>query len=489
MKRFALTAIGICSMYFVCFAQLTKLCPISSTVLNSEKLRGVNLLLTTKDFVPVLVPGGKTTRTSTVQLVNAMHPFPPLWYQIGDIKTDSGGNFMGTTFLLDAQIQDKGGRLTFFGSYPGAFFGAVTLDTATLKIVDTLSKYNTYTNDVVMENIDLHDFQTDKDGNKLFANQVQRKINATCLSGLSKDSVRTAVVNDIIILNSKDSIIFKWNPLEHLSACEMNWEYRDASLSYGDMINWSHVNSVRFANDGNIIYSFRHIGMGKINRKTGAIMWKLGGKDTLNSIRLPENAGSYLQHDFSQWKNGLYSVFSNGDSSHAYAEGIAYKIDEVNKKATFVNRYRPKPTLFSRALGSYECINNTCVIDFGMYKPFSSANSTQEMAHILVDNKLAAIISAPPMNFSYQVHATKWAAIQRRPKVSMKNNVLYSDEKKGLHDYIWYKIDSTTAIPVGAGLFFKPLVSGKYVVEAQQGSDRFKSYLISDVFVFTRKKE
>jgi hypothetical protein len=75
------------------------------------------------------------------------------------------------------------------------------------------------------------------------------------------------------------------------------------------MINWSHLNSVRFANDGNIIYSYRHIGLGEINVKTGEIMWKLGGKDIEKSISLPDSARYYLQHDFSQGEDGLYYVF------------------------------------------------------------------------------------------------------------------------------------------------------------------------------------
>lgn len=101
-----------------------------------------------------------------------------------------------------------------------------------------------------------------------------------CLSGSESDKAKGALINEIIILNKKDSVIFKWNPLEHLSVCEMQWAYKNSSLNYGEVINWSHINSVRFANDGNILYSYRHIGLGKINSKTGEIMWKLGGKDS-----------------------------------------------------------------------------------------------------------------------------------------------------------------------------------------------------------------
>ncbi len=485
MRKILSIAIITLSIFSHSYAQLNKLCPISSTVYDKAAVKGMNLLLNTKDFTPIYNPGHGTSLTSTVQLVNAAQPFPPLWFQMGNPETDTAG-FAATSFLADIKIQKNNGNLTFYKFLPDNFSGRISIDTANLIIIDNLSTYKTSPDDLMMMNIDLHDYDIDAEGNKLFANQLQRKINAACLSGLEGDSVRKAVMNDIIILNPKDSVIFKWNPLDHLSACEMNWNYRNSSLKYGDAINWSHVNSVKFANDGNILYSFRHIGIGKINRKTGEIMWKLGGKDSLNAISLPDTAGYYLQHNFIQREDGMYSVFSNGDSTHHYLEGLVYKIDAVKKTATLISRYKPEPFIYSEALGSYDCKDDTCIICFGMYLPKYRYKDSQEMGQILVGKKIIASISGPPMNFSYQMHMTKWAAAQRRPKITLKRSILSSDTKEGLHDYTWYKIDSTSAIPVGTGITFSPAASGKYVVEAQQGTGIFISFLVSDVFTYTK---
>ena len=468
------------------YAQLDKVCPVSSTVLKKDKLKDVNLLLNTKDFKPVLIPEAKTTQTATVQLVNAVTPFPPLYYQIGNPVADTGG-FISTTFLLDARIQKETGNFTYLGSYPFQLYGSIAFDTATLLPLDTVVKYHYNNANIMIQHIDLHDFQVDANGNKLLSNQVKKIIDVACLSGNTPSDKRLAVINEIIILDKKDSIIFKWDPLEHLSPCEMNWEYRNSSLKYDGMINWSHINAARFANDGNILYSLRHIGLGKINRKTGEIMWKLGGKDS-SAIPLDEKDQYYLQHDFYQAKDGKYYVFSNGDSAHQFLEGIVYDIDEKNKKAVVVNRYRPKPDIFSKALGSYECDKGICLINFGMYIPSKKDSILQPMAHILVNDELAAIISAPKMNFSYQIHQTKWSALQRRPSVTVKKNKLYSDTKTGLSNYTWYKIDGQKAEKAGTGTTFTPLVSGKYVVEAEQGSGFLKSYLVSDVITFKKKK-
>lgn len=485
MKKIILILIGLLYLTNNCLAQLNKLCPISSTVYNKQKAEGMNLLLNTKDFTPYLVQNGKTLRTSTLQLVRANNPFPPLWFQMGNPEADTG-SFIGTTFLGDVRIQKDNKKLTFFGSYPGKFFGATTLDIQTLQPIDSLTKYSWPTKDNVIMQLDSHDYQVDADGNQLFANQVKQKVDARCLSGLEKDSVRYAVVNNIVILNAKDSVIFYWNPLEHMSVCEMNWAYRNSSLTYGEMINWSHLNSVRFANDGNIIYSYRHIGLGKINVKTGEIMWKLGGKDIEKSISLPDSARYYLQHDFSQGEDGLYYVFSNGDEAHPYAEGMVYKIDELSKRATLVDHYKPRPEIYSLALGGYECKEDNCVICIGMYK--TAAKETQLIGQILKKKIVTTDLYAPLNNFAYQIHQTKWDASQLRPKVTQKNNVLKSNSLNGLDNYTWYKIEGTSAIPVGTGKTLSPVTSGKYVVEAQQGTGLFRSYLISDVFEFKKKK-
>ncbi len=486
MKNTIFLTISLLYLTNDCHAQLNKLCPISSTVYDKQKIEGMNLLLNTKDFTPYLVQNGKTLRTSTLQLVRASNPFPPLWFQMGNPEADTG-SFIGTTFLGDVRIQKDNKKLTFFGSYPGKFFGATTLDIQTLQPIDSLTKYSWPTKDNVIMQLDSHDYQVDAEGNQLFANQVKQKVDARCLSGLEKDSVRYAVVNNIVILNAKDSVIFYWNPLEHMSVCEMNWAYRNASLNYGDIINWSHINSIRFANDGNILYSYRHIGVGKINRKTGDIIWKLGGKDTLNSISIADTSGYYLQHDFSQRTDGLYSVFSNGDTAHPYLDGIVYKINEINKTATLVSRYRPKPEIYSLALGNYDYENGVSIINFGMYKPENIEADKQQIGQILVGEKIAATLFSSGLNFPYQIHTTKWSVAQLRPKIIFNKNKLFSNLITGLHDYVWYEIEGTTAKPVGTGTAFLPPKSGNYVVEAQLGTGTYKSYLVSDIFVFKKK--
>lgn len=467
------------------FAQLDKVCPVSSSIYDASTLNGIQLLLNTKDFTPYLVPFSKTETTSTIQLVNALQPFPPIWYQMGNPERDTG-SFEGTTFLIDATIQTHGGNLTFLGSYPGEFYGAVSIDTATLLPNYSLKNYTNESSDTVRQSIDLHDFQIDENGNKLIANQFYKTIDARCLSGLEEDSIRGAYINEIIILDANDSIVFKWNPLDHLSVCEMDWAYKEASLTFGNIINWSHINSIRFANDGNIIYSYRHIGLGKINRTTGEIMWKLGGKDSMHSIPLDDSCGYFLQHDFSQWKNGLYSIFSNGDDNHPYLEGLVYEIDEVNKKAKLVQRYKPEPETFSKALGNYECYGDTCLINFGLILD-GNKTGNQTVAHILKGEKIAAVVALKANNFAYQIHLTSWSPEMLRPKICVKKKTLSTELTKGFHDYKWYKIDTTTATPVGEGLQFSPETPGKYVVEAQTGSGIFTSFVVSEIISYKRK--
>jgi hypothetical protein len=56
MKKIATLYLILFCSFFIAHAQLNKLCPISSTVYDKKKIQDVNLLLTTKDFLPVMKP-------------------------------------------------------------------------------------------------------------------------------------------------------------------------------------------------------------------------------------------------------------------------------------------------------------------------------------------------------------------------------------------------------------------------------------------------
>ncbi|MFN8282313.1 MAG: aryl-sulfate sulfotransferase [Chitinophagales bacterium] len=483
MKKILLSAF-ICCFSILLYAQLERVAPLTSVVHNSAALENTNLLISTKDFTSSFSPTSKDSFPTSVQLVSATEPFPPKWYQIGERSLNGGNTYID--FYLDNEIQERTGNLSFgYTIYTGiaphnVTVGYVSLDSTTLLPVDSIDE-NSIRIDSLYQAVDLHEYREDGNGNKMFFTMVKTRIDARCLSGNPADSLMPAIVQYIVIIDSLDQIKFIWNPLQHLSPCEMRYEWRNQSTAYSGALNWSHANSLNWANDGNILYSYRHIGVGKINAQTGEIMFKLGGKDTANSIHLPDSIGYSLQHDFYQRPDGKYSIFSNGDDSILpFMEGLIYDIDEVNKTVQLYDRYKPLPACKSRALGGLDTYNNMYFFNKGMN--FCSGTRMVDIVNVS-DKSTVAEIYSPTLNFSYRAHPTAWN-VSKRPVITASNGQLTSDSTVGLSGYTWYKINNLKAVKVGNGLNFSPSTDGKYVVEAKTGSGYFISHLVSDPFDF-----
>ena len=161
MKRIILLAI-IFQCTFSIFAQLDKVAPMSSVVHNSAKIENMNLLISTKDFTNIFFSPLLDSFATTVQLVHANTPFPPIWYQIGTHSLSFSGKVY-TDFYLDPEIQSKTGHLSFnYTILPDSIekpsvTGYVVLDTLTFLPIDSITD-KTFTFDSVYAAVDNHEY-------------------------------------------------------------------------------------------------------------------------------------------------------------------------------------------------------------------------------------------------------------------------------------------------------------------------------------------
>jgi len=151
----------------------------------------------------------------------------------------------------------------------------------------------------------------------------------------------TIVGNHIQELDKNHHVLFEWRCWDQFSI--LGAEHEDLTAGWIDYI---HMNSVDYDYDGHIICSSRHLSeCTKINRNTGEIMWRLGGKfNQFNFVNDPDRF-SY-QHDFRAvpGKPNHYTVFDNGNfHSPHYSRAVEYVIDTENMTATKVWEYRHQP--------------------------------------------------------------------------------------------------------------------------------------------------
>jgi hypothetical protein len=159
-----------------------------------------------------------------------------------------------------------------------------------------------------------------------------------------------AVVTGIVIeYHSPRMPPLFWNTFDHMSIADAS---DNISLS-GPTVNPWHGNAIDIDGDGHLLVSFRNSNeVTKINIQTGAIIWRLGGKQSHFTFLLDPLNGFNHQHGIRRLPNGNILLFDNGNLHQPpSSRAVEYALDDHAKTATLVWEYRASPPLFSAALG------------------------------------------------------------------------------------------------------------------------------------------
>lgn len=214
-----------------------------------------------------------------------------------------------------------------------------------------------------------HDWAADEQGNFLLMGEVVRYID---MSGLIEGGNVNAEVLDVIIQEfDRDGVLkYTWNSADHFDIFDGNensdyLDYTEAQLDY------VHANSVAFDSDTSFIISCRHMDeITKVNRRTGEIIWRLGGKNNEFTF-INDPIGFSHQHSISRLENGNILVFDNGNLHDPQeSSSIIYDLDEVNMTATLVHRYeRETPVYCNHVSGTQGVYNGNVINYWGVYWP------------------------------------------------------------------------------------------------------------------------
>jgi len=175
----------------------------------------------------------------------------------------------------------------------------------------------------------------------------------------------TAQVNCSVIqeLDSSGSVVFEWHAKDHYPFDDVDSFY----LANPNTVEWTHVNSVELAPDGNLLISIRFFNeLDKIDHVTGNIIWRLRGKHNQFTI-VNDSLPFYGQHDARYAPNGNITLFENGYNSTSHGcRALEYEVDETTMTATAVYKYTYDPLMYSTATGSTQHIPGIgYLVDFG----------------------------------------------------------------------------------------------------------------------------
>jgi hypothetical protein len=195
--------------------------------------------------------------------------------------------------------------------------------------------------------IDLHEFLVTNQGDAYVLSAAP-----VTVPGSTRPLV-DSVVQEIDIKTGL--VMFEWHALDHVKLSE---SYKYGAGVTGHVVDPYHANSISIAPDGNLIVSMRNTSATyKIDRRSGQIIWRLGGKDS--SFALPPGTSTAFQHDVIVHAGRRLTIFDNGagpPKMHASSRGLELKLNVARATVEVIGDYDHSPPLSANFEGSIQAL-------------------------------------------------------------------------------------------------------------------------------------
>ena len=196
--------------------------------------------------------------------------------------------------------------------------------------------------------LDSHDFIAMANGHYLLFGLDNRTVDMSQIvaGGQTDATVQGCVIQE---LDEDKNVVFEWNSFDHYQITDTYKDVTKATIPY------VHPNAIDVDTDGNIILSAREMNeMTKIDRQTGDIIWRLGGKN--NQFTFADSSQMFsFPHNIRRLANGHITMFDNGSYRvPPYSRAIEYSMDEVNKTIEEVWEYDADKAIYSPSGGSVQ---------------------------------------------------------------------------------------------------------------------------------------
>lgn len=261
-------------------------------------------------------------------------------------------------------------------SFTDALFGPdenIIIMDSSFTIIDTLTCTPPY-------KLDGHDFVFTDDGHYHLLAMEERILDMSALvteSGPNGDTNCVVTGHIIQEFDENKILVGEWKSLDHFALDDIYW-YNFVTPS---SVDHAHVNSLFVDHDGNYVISSRSLNeVTRINRSTGDIMWRLGGKN--NEFTLFGDTTQFTaQHDAQYFPDGTVLIFDNGTFTEPdkVARLLTYQLDTVAMTANeLVNFWHPDD-FYSGFMGSYRNVGpNHKLVCWGGGYNYSIGKAIQE---------------------------------------------------------------------------------------------------------------
>lgn len=285
----------------------------------------------------------------------------------------------------DFKLQPNG-YLTYFDAAAQAFY---ELD-STYAVIDSFRCGNGY-------QTDNHELLILPDGHALLLGLDPEivRMDQIVQGGNPGAKVIGAVLQE---LDKDRNVVFQWRSFDHIAITDATHE----DLTAGT-IDYIHSNAIDVDTDGNLLLSSRHTDeITKINRTTGEIIWRWGGKNNQFTFE-NDPIGFSHQHSIRRTPTGTLIMFDDGNfHSPQFSRAIEYSMDEQAKTVTQLWQFRHSPDIYAFAMGSVQRMpNGNTLIGWGM-------GLEAAVTEVGPDGRVAFELRLPDSVVSYRAQSFPW---------------------------------------------------------------------------------
>lgn len=282
----------------------------------------------------------------------------------------------------------------------------------TYAVIKNVSARNGFTSDI-------HEFLLTPNNTALFLSTKSIPMDLTPYGGPKEGFVQDFAIQEVDL--ETDELIFFWDALQHIPLTD-SFEPASSASSSGNIWDVYHLNSIGLTDSvEDILVSGRNLWtIYRINKPTGNIVWRLGGKQS--SFTIGKGAKFSWQHDARFLPNNVVSLFDDNccesdtvPPGTPFAHGLILKLDLENMKASRLKTYYHNPNIHVSSQGNVQSLpNGHKFIGWGQSQYFSEFkkpgnNVTNPSLNMIYD------ASMPGNNYTYRAYRNDWVGTPNYP--------------------------------------------------------------------------
>ncbi len=250
--------------------------------------------------------------------------------------------------------------------------------------------------------------------------------------GLKRTPVMDNVAQEIDLRTGQ--VLWEWHSLGNI---RVNETYMPIPKKIKRPFDYFHLNSIARDKDGNMLISARHTAaLYKVNRRTGKVMWRMGGKDS--DFKLGKGFRFAYQHDFRRHADGTYSIFENGAAGGPLpnrakvSKSMVFRINEKRKTASLVKSYIHPGNLLSPSQG-----NTQILADGNVFTGWGSLKYCTEFSS---DGQVVWDMEYSAVAVTYRCYRDPWTGAPRPSAIHVKS------EPEGADSRVWVSWNGDTRV-------------------------------------------